>query len=92
MARTWHAETRAQQRGIPPLIEQLLDLYGEECYGAGGVRQVYFTKKSIRRLEREFGAAPVRKLSEWLDAYKVENSSTGDVITVGHRYRRIRRK
>ena len=35
---TRHAEFRAQQRGIPPIIDQLLDLYGhEEHDGHGGV-------------------------------------------------------
>jgi len=92
MARSFHAETRARQRGIPPLIEQLLDRYGEENYGEGGVLHVYFSKASIRRMEHDFGAAPVRKLSEFFNAYKVEGSTTGDVITIGHRYRRIRRK
>ena len=27
---TQHAEIRAQQRGIPPLVDELLDRYGHE--------------------------------------------------------------
>ncbi len=89
---TEHAATRARQRGIPPLIEEWLDAYGEQNYDGHGARVVFFSKKSIRRMEREFGRAPVRKLSEWLDVYKVEDSSTSSVITIGHRYQRVRRK
>lgn len=45
-----HAKIRVQQRGIPPLIDQLLDLYGREQYdGRGGVVS-YFDKGSISRL------------------------------------------
>jgi len=43
-------------------------------------------------MERDFGSAPVRKMSEWLDAYKVEDSRSGQVITLGRRYRHLRRK
>lgn len=36
--KTAHAQKRAQQRGIPPLIDELLDLYGREQHdGRGGV-------------------------------------------------------
>ena len=31
-----HAATRAQQRGIPPLVDQLLDLYGQEEHDGHG--------------------------------------------------------
>lgn len=89
---TEHAIARARQRGIPPLIEEWLDGYGEENYDGHGARVVFFSKKSIRRMEREFGRAPVQKLSEWLDVYKVEDSSTSKVITIGHRYQHLRRK
>lgn len=92
MSRSHHAETRARQRGIPPLIEEWLDAYGEELYEDSGACVLFFSRKSIRKLERAFGAAPVRKLSEWLDVYKVEDSATSHVITIGHRYKRLRRK
>lgn len=88
---TAHAEIRARQRGIPRLIEEWLDGYGEETYDGMGARVIFFSKKSIRKMEREFGRAPVRKLSEWLNVYKVEDSATGQIITIGHRYHRIRR-
>ena len=87
-----HAQTRAQQRAIPPLIEQWLDEYGEEDYDGHGARRIFFSKRSIRKMERDFGHAPLRKLNEWLNVYKVEDSRSGQIITIGHRYRHLRRK
>lgn len=92
MNATSHATIRAQQRGIPPLIDQWLDQYGEEEYdGHGGVVR-FFSHASIRAMERAFGGAPVRKMSEYLHAYKVESSHDGSIITIGHRIKRINRR
>ena len=60
---TKHAEARAQQRGIPPLIDQLLDLYGHEQYDGNGAVVVFLDKDSIRRMERESATVLSR---EWL--------------------------
>lgn len=88
---TMHASVRAQQRGIPPLIHHWLDQYGEEQYdGHGGVIR-YFSRRSIRVLERSFGREPVRRMWEYLDAYKVESSHDGGTITLGHKTKRLRR-
>jgi hypothetical protein len=89
--KTMHASTRAQQRGIPPLIDHWLDQYGAEQYdGHGGVIR-YFTRKCIREIERNEGREPVRRMSEFLDAYKIESSQDGQTITVGHKFKRIHR-
>lgn len=86
---TKHAVIRAQQRGVPPLIETWLAAYGEERHdGHGGICR-YFTKKSIRQMERDFGREPLRRMSEYLNCYLVEACDTGHVITVGRRYARI---
>ena len=88
-----HARMRAQQRGIPPLIEHWLDEFGEEQYDGHGAVVRYFSRRSIRRMERTFGAVPVRRMAEYLrNAYKVETSSDGQLITIGHRTKRIWRK
>ena len=71
MTYTHHALARARQRGIPPLIEQWLDAYGQEDYDGNGARRVFFSKASIRRMERDFGRAPVQKLSEWLESTRL---------------------
>ena len=87
-----HARTRAQQRCIPPLVNEWLDRFGHEEYdGRGGVIR-YFNHASIRVMERTFGRAPVSKLAEYLNVYKVESSLDGQVITIGHRTKHITRK
>lgn len=87
-----HAEVRAQQRGIPPLIDQLLDLYGCEQYDGHGGIVLYLDKLSIRRMERDMGREPVRRLLTWRNAYKVKSSVNGCTITTGLRNKRIWRK
>jgi len=87
-----HAEIRAQQRGIPPLIDQILDLYGREQYDGHGGVVIYLDKGSIRRMERDMGREPVRRLSTWRSAYKVKSSISGCTITTGIRIERIWRK
>ena len=89
---TDHAHTRAQQRGIPPLIDDLLDRYGRELYDGHGAVIVHFDKTSIRQMERDMGREPVRRLNTWHDAYKVRSAHDGSTITVGHRTQRLRRR
>ncbi|MDT8413683.1 MAG: hypothetical protein RQ875_14565 [Vicingaceae bacterium] len=88
---TYHAEIRCQQRGIPPLILQWLDLYGEEQYDGRGATIRYFSRSSQKAMEKDFGRSPIKKLSEFLNAYKIE-SHDGTVITAGHLTKRINRK
>ena len=90
MTMTYHAAVRSQQRGIPPLVMQWLDQFGEEHYDGHGAIIRYFSRASRRAMEREFGSSPVKKMSEFLNAYKVENHD-GTVITTGHLTKRIKR-
>jgi len=90
---TRHAQIRAQQRGIPPFIDQLLDQYGHEEYDGHGGIVVYLDKRSIRQMERDMGKEPVRRLAECIrDVYKVRSSINGCTLTTGYRHTRIRRK
>ena len=84
-----HALIRSQQRGIPPLIQDWLLDYGESEFDGGGGVIRYFSKRSLRNLERHVGKAPLRHLSAYLKSYLVESSSSGEVITVGKRFERI---
>ncbi|MES2299385.1 MAG: hypothetical protein V4582_20270 [Pseudomonadota bacterium] len=88
---TQHAGIRAQQRGIPPMVDQLLDLYGQEEHDGHGAITVYLSRRSIRNMERDLGRRPVARLAEWFDAYKVRTTS-GETVTIGHRTRRLWRK
>jgi hypothetical protein len=87
---TAHATTRAQQRGIPPLISSWLVDYGHEIYdGHGGIVRC-FTRDSIRAMEKEIGRAPIRRMSEYLRCYLVQSTDDGVVITVGKRHHKKR--
>lgn len=87
---TKHAEVRAK-RGIPPIVDKLLDLYGQEEYDGHGTVIRYLNERSIRSMERDLDRRPVSRLAEWFYAYKVK-STDAPTITVGHRTRRLWRK
>lgn len=81
-----HARRRAQQRGIPPLISHWLLDFGEEEYTGTGRIIRYFSRGSIRSMERAFGTLPVKRMSEYLRCYLVESNTDGTIITVGKRH------
>lgn len=87
---TQHAILRSQQRGIPPLIQDWLLAYGEETFDGRGAIIRYFTAHSIRRMERDFGREPLRRLSEYLRCYLIEDAHEGGVITIGKRHKNAR--
>ena len=91
MEQTIHSAIRMQQRGIPPLIIDWLQQYGESEYSRRAVI-FYFTKRSRKRLAKEFGDRVVSLLSPLLDTYIVMNPRTMELITAGHRFRRIKEK
>ena len=83
MSQSAHSTQRMQQRCIPPVVDQWLDRYGEEEYdGHGGVR-IYFSRASIRQMERELGRHFVRQNSKYLRAYCVDSSRNPITITTG---------
>ena len=84
-----HARARMQQRGIPSWhVERVLAFGCEVHDGHGGVI-VYFDRASRRRAERAH-AATRDELDRLAGMYVV--ISDGGVATVGHRYRRVRRR
>lgn len=87
--KTNHAHRRAQQRGIPLLIDELLDRYGREQHDGHGGVILFFDKNSIRSMERDLGRKPVSRLAEWLRAYKVVTTSFDRTITIGKHFARF---
>lgn len=83
---TKHAAVRAQKRGIPPLIIELLIRFGRHEHDHRGAEIIYFDKPARRRVATYAGPL-IGKLSEHLDSYAV--MSDGKVITAGARYNRI---
>lgn len=91
MQQTKHAQIRAQQRAIPPLVDRLLDEFGEEHHDGHGCVKLFFNRRSVRRMERALGHQPVTLLNRYLNAYKVETTD-GTTITKGWRTERINRR
>lgn len=87
---TRHASTRAQQRGLPPLIVEWLDSYGARAHDRDGSEILYFDKISRRNLEKNVGSQVVERLLPLLDAYLVV-ADDGTVITLGWRHKRVPR-
>lgn len=88
-ASTKHAEIRAQQRGIPPAVIELLLSYGTSHHDRHRGMVLYFDSRSRKRLQRAVDERALAHYSGQLDCYAVL-STDGSVITVGHRTRRFR--
>lgn len=88
MTATAHAHIRSQQRGIPPLVVDLLLQFGRREHDHRGAEIVYFDRHSRKRIESYAGGL-ISKLSEHLDSYAVV--ANGEIITVGSRLKRINR-
>jgi len=86
---TQHAENRIQQRGIPPMIVDLLLDYGDIVHDKHGAEILYFGKRAQKKLKHYAGQEFVNKLAKYLRAYAVVRS--GQVVTCGHRLKKIKR-
>lgn len=84
---TYHADVRAQQRGIPPFILDLLLEFGSRKHDARGAEIVFFDRRARRHVEKYTGGF-FSKLNEHLDAYAI--LCEGKIITVGSRFKRIK--
>ena len=84
-----HARQRNQQRCIPLIVHDWLSQFGSEQYDHRGGIKVYFSKSSRKRMERVIGKQFVRQNSHYLNAYRVESSRDGSVITAGYLTKRI---
>lgn len=83
---SFHARARMQQRGIREDALDLLLSYGREAHDHHGAVILYMDKAAQKRLEAASRAkSEVRRLA---GLYAVL-SRHGQVITVGHRTRRI---
>lgn len=81
---TKHAETRSCQRSIPPLITDLLTIYGDIKYTGRKGRVKFFSKKSRQKMSRDLGGKVVDQLSRFFNIYLVE-STEGAIITIARR-------
>jgi len=90
MNMTKHAQTRLQQRAIPPLIIEWLCKYGSRLQGMNGTTVCFFDRESRRSLASEVGHVVVRRLSDMMDTYLVLSGNS--IVTIGHRYKPLKHK
>jgi hypothetical protein len=83
MKLTKHASTRLQQRGIPPIVIDLLQSYGVVERAGKGAVTYYFDKASRRKVLAYVGQMG-RALEGFLDYYAVV-ADDGSVITAAPR-------
>lgn len=86
MKATTHAIDRCQQRGVSPLVIDLLIRFGRREHDHKGAEIFYFDRRARKKVERYTGGS-IGKLSEEMDAYAVV--SDGCIITAGVRYKKI---
>lgn len=84
-----HAGIRIQQRGIPPLVVDLLLTYGAEARAVRCTRY-FFDKPARRRVAKAVGKQVMRRIEDLMNAMIVVGDD-GTVVTAGHRTERIRR-
>src|SRR5512147_2615668 len=83
------SDPRQAARGGPGGVGCLLS-YGTSVHDHQGGEIVVFDKRAFRRLERAIDAALLRRVTDHRSLYAVR-STDGALVTVGHRFRRVRR-
>jgi hypothetical protein len=86
---TKHAQTRSQQRGISPMMVDLLMQFGVKEPAGSGATKVFLNKEAKRKLTAYAGRL-ASHLQQHLDIYAVL-SADDEVITVAHRIEHIQR-
>jgi hypothetical protein len=88
---TDHARLRMQQRGVRREVVELLLQFGSRAYDGHGAQIRYFDGRACKRIRRAMGDEALRRYHDRLDSYAVV-ANDGQIVTVGHRYRRRRRR
>ena len=89
MNMTRHASIKGQQRGIPPIMIDLLLQFGKSESAGGGATKLFFDRQT-RKQVAVYAGPLARMLDEHLDFYAVLGPDM-QVITVGHRLERMKR-
>ena len=83
MELTRHASLRTQQRGIPPMVIELLLDYGSERSAGEGTTSFFFDKAARRRIKSYVGGL-MAAVSKYLNCYAIV-CKDGKIITVAYR-------
>lgn len=84
---TRHAQARSQQRGVPPLVIDLLLAYGNVARAGAGASTYYFDKPGRRKVLAYAGPLAAA-LTPYLDYYAVV-ADDQRVITVAPRLSKV---
>lgn len=84
-----HAKIRSQQRGIAPLVIDLLLKFGSEEPAGDGASKIFFDKRARRRVKNYAGPLAT-VIDDYLDVYAVVGADN-TLITTAHRLKRIHR-
>lgn len=84
---TRHAEARVQQRGLSPFVLDLIVDNGV-CTRFKEADVYSLDKRGRKRLKKTLGALVYKRLEDLLGAF-VMVGDDGQIITCGHRYKRI---
>lgn len=87
MNMTQHASKRAQQRGIPPILLNLLLDFGKSEPAGDGAAKIYFDKAARRRVKAYVGPLG-RQIEQFLNVYAVVGAD-GRIITTAHLTERV---
>lgn len=86
---TAHARTRMQQRGIRREVIEMLMEYGEVVHCKGGSEEVIFLSRKARLVAQDDGPELLKACKSKCPYVVVAENC--DVITAGHRTKKIRR-
>lgn len=85
---THHANVRMQQRGIDASVVDYLLSFGEERLTNKGASIVYFDKETKKKLFAQLDKNERVRLEHQVNAYLILGTD-GNIVTVGHRTRRL---
>jgi hypothetical protein len=85
-----HASVRMQQRRVTREVIDLLHAHGEQARSHGAY-VYYFSRRAKCRVSGVLSPGELRTIEEYRSCYLIE-ADDGVIVTVGHRYKRIRRK
>lgn len=86
-----HSVERTQNRGISADIINLLLLYGDKCYDHHGCVIRFFKRKSLLKKLKD-DPKTLKYLLDNETCYLVQSLKNNNIITTGHRYKRIKQK
>lgn len=87
---TQHAAVRMQQRGIREKTLDCLLKFGSKIRRDRGCFMMFFDKQARNRIQKLVDSKLYIFLQSQFDAYAIV-SANGEVLTVGHRFKRINR-